>query len=65
MTQCVASMPSFRNKLVNLIEETELNAVIIDIKDYTGTVSFYSDGPGCKVADMQDFVEELHNKIFM
>lgn len=62
MTQCVASMPSFRNKLVNLIEETELNAVIIDIKDYTGTVSFYSDGPGCKVADMQDFVEELHNK---
>lgn len=70
MTQCVASMPSFRNKLVNLIEETELNAVIIDIKDYTGTVSFQTGNPeidklggtGCKVADMPDFVETLHSK---
>jgi hypothetical protein len=74
MTQCVASMPSFRNKLMNLIGETELNAVVIDIKDYTGTVSFVTGdqnidplnattaGTGCKVADMQDFVEELHNK---
>lgn len=74
MTQCVVSMPSFRNKLVNLIDETELNAVVIDIKDYTGTVSFKTDneeidklvgspaGGGCKVADMRDFIETLHNK---
>jgi hypothetical protein len=62
MTQCVASMPSFREKLVSLIGETELNAVIIDIKDYTGTVAFSGDGSGCKVSDMSQFVEELHNK---
>jgi hypothetical protein len=62
MTQCVASMPSFREKLANLIGETELNAVIIDIKDYTGTVSFGLDGSGCKVSDMPQFIEELHNK---
>jgi hypothetical protein len=62
MTQCVASMPSFREKLVSLIGETELNAVIIDIKDYTGTVAFWGDGSGCKVSDMSQFVEELHNK---
>ena len=70
MTQCVAGTPSFREKLVKLIEETELNAVIIDIKDYTGTVAFETGNPtidevygsGCKVSDMQDFVEELHNK---
>jgi len=72
MTQCVASMPSFRNKLVKLIEETELNAVVIDIKDYTGTISFKTgnteidllnqNASGCKVADMQEFVESLHQK---
>ena len=70
MTQCVAGTPSFRNKVVKLIEETEINAVVIDIKDYTGTVSFLTgndeidklSGTGCKVSDMQDFVEKLHNK---
>ena len=70
ITQCVASMPSFREKLVKLAEETELNAVVIDIKDYTGTVSIITGdteidalaGSGCKVSDMQDFIEELHNK---
>ncbi len=70
MTQCVAGTPSFRDKVVKLVEETELNAIIIDIKDYTGTVSFKTGnpeidslaGPGCKVADMKEFVERLHDK---
>jgi hypothetical protein len=62
MTQCVASMPSFREKLAKLIDDTELNAVVIDIKDYTGTVAFSGGGSGCKVSDMQNFIEELHNK---
>lgn len=72
MTQCVASMPSFREKLAKLIGETELNAVVIDIKDYSGTVSFVTgnneidnlnkNSSGCKVSDMQEFVQELHNK---
>lgn len=70
MTQCVAGTPSMRERLVKLVEETELNSIIIDIKDYTGTISFVTGneivdslgGSGCKVSDMQDFVEELHNK---
>jgi hypothetical protein len=72
MTQCVASLPSFREGLAKLIDDTELNAVVIDIKDYTGTVSFKTgnneidtlsaNGVGCKVADMKEFIEELHNK---
>ncbi|MFH0804137.1 MAG: putative glycoside hydrolase [Candidatus Zambryskibacteria bacterium] len=70
MTQCVASMPSFREKLAKLIDETELNSVVIDIKDYTGTISFKTGNPeidvlsgsGCKVSDMQDFVDSLHDK---
>lgn len=70
MTQCVAGTPSFREKLVKLIEETEINAIVIDVKDYTGTVSFSTGNPtidslggtGCKVSDMQDFVDTLHQK---
>jgi len=70
MTQCVAGTPSFREKVVKLVDETEINAIVIDIKDYTGTVSFKTgnpsidslSGPGCKVSDMREFIEELHNK---
>lgn len=70
MTQCVASMPSFREKLVKLIEETELNAVVIDVKDYTGTVSFSTGnseidklgGTGCKAKDLKEFLENLHSR---
>ena len=70
MTQCVAGTPSFRDKVVKLIDETEINSIVIDIKDYTGTVSFQTGndeidslaGSGCKVSDMQEFVEKLHDK---
>lgn len=70
MTQCVASMPKMRENIIKLIEETELNSIVVDIKDYTGTVSFETGdieidkmgGKGCKVADMKDFIKELHDK---
>ena len=45
MTQCVVGTPSFRADLVKLVEETELNAIIIDIKDYTGKIAFTTDHP--------------------
>ncbi len=38
MTSCVAGTLSFRDRLIALIEETEINSVIIDIKDYSGTI---------------------------
>lgn len=70
MSSCVAATPSFRNKLVKLIDETELNSVILDIKDYSGTISFKIDKPefvdhdggGCRASDMIDFINELHQK---
>ncbi len=70
MTACVAATPSFRAKLVKLIDETELNAVIIDVKDYTGTIAFPTNnqklkdvrGTGCAVSDMKEFVGLLHEK---
>ena len=70
MTQCVAATPSFRNSLVELIEETELNSVVVDIKDYTGTLIFKSthpllslnEGGGCRAADIREFIGRLHDK---
>ena len=66
MTACVANTPSWRDSLKKLIETTELNAVVVDIKDYSGIVSFPNDFPqtgverGCVVSDMREFIEELH-----
>lgn len=74
MTACVAGTPSFRAKLLKLAQETEINSIVIDVKDYTGTVSFPTDHPsfkdnagtGCRAKDMADFVESLHqNNIYV
>lgn len=72
MTQCVASRSDLRTSLIKLIDETELNAVVIDIKDYTGTVAFDTglnevdlvgkQGVGCRVADMKNLLKELQEK---
>jgi len=71
MTSCVAGTQNFRERLVSLIEETELNAVVIDIKDYSGTISFppISDewrpawtAAKCGTSDMKVFLAELHAK---
>jgi hypothetical protein len=69
MTACVAGTPSFRAKLLKLANETEINSIVIDVKDYTGTISFNTDHPsfinnagtGCKVRDMAEFIETLHD----
>lgn len=67
MTSCVASTPSLRSGLVKLIDDTELNAVVIDIKSFDGYISFTPQSPelkesvgGCHVRDMQDFIDTLH-----
>jgi len=60
MTACVAGTPSWREDLKKLIETTELNAVVIDIKDYTGEVSF-NETATCFVKDLKEFIKELHD----
>lgn len=72
MTQCVASRKDLRENLVNFIEETEVNGIVIDIKDYTGTIAFDTgikfvdeiggSGSGCRALDMKEFIEYLHEK---
>ena len=43
MTACVAATPSWREKLLKLADDTEINSIVIDIKDYTGTISYEPD----------------------
>lgn len=71
MTACVLASPNFRQDLLQLIEQTEINSVVIDIKDYTGTISFKTDNPkiygahhgtGCQARDAKEFIKELHKR---
>jgi hypothetical protein len=70
MTSWVASTPALRSKLVALIDETELNAVVIDIKDYTGKIAFEVKSEELRevgsaerrIRDIDEFIEELHRK---
>lgn len=70
MSQCVVGTPSFRDSLITFIDTTPLNAVVIDIKDFTGRIAFQTDNPilatsvsdGCGARDMKEFVARLHEK---
>lgn len=70
MTQCAVGTPSLRDTLVEFVDSTKLNAIIIDIKDYTGRIAFDTENPAlkasvsdqCGASDMKEFVEKLHEK---
>ncbi len=70
MSQCVVGTPGFRSELVELIDDTELNAVVIDVKDYTGKLGFSTDNAvladsvsdACGARDMRDFLKLLRDK---
>ena len=68
MTQCAVGTPSLRDSLVEFVKDTELNTIIIDIKDYTGFISFQTENPAltdavskdCGASDMAAFIKSLH-----
>ncbi|MEK7612532.1 MAG: putative glycoside hydrolase [Patescibacteria group bacterium] len=70
MSQCVAGTPSFRNSIVDFVDTSALNAIVIDIRDYTGKIAFPTDNPiltdfvsdACGAKDMKEFVASLHEK---
>lgn len=71
MTSCVVGTKDFRQRLVDLIDETEVNSIVIDIKDFTGTISFPPtrdslkpawEAAPCGTSDMKEFIAELHEK---
>ncbi len=70
MTSWVAGTPSIRTKVVNVLDTTEANSLVIDVKDYSGRISFkVSDPELVKIgsqeirdADLPQFIETLHKK---
>ncbi len=70
MTSWVAGSPDIRGHILGLLDTTEANAVVIDIKDYTGMISFETgdpdlDGSGCierRIRDLPDLIAGLHAK---
>lgn len=69
MTSCIASGKNLRKPLTDLVDKSELNALVIDIKDYTGMVSFETGDDrfvlnknGCIIPDIKEFIAELHRK---
>ncbi len=70
MTSWVAGTGYWREDLAKFIDSTELNAVVIDVKDYSGRVSFETDDPYIKnlgasekrIPDVKEFIDYLHSK---
>lgn len=70
MTSWVAGTTDWRESLVNFIDSSELNSVVIDVKDYTGRISFEvsdpeiaaSGAPEKRIPDIADFIKILHDK---
>lgn len=70
MSGWVAGSKDFRNSLVKIVDETELNAVVIDIKDSTGRLSFSIDDPLIKqigsaenrIRNIRELTALLHSK---
>jgi hypothetical protein len=57
MSSWVAGTPSVRARLIKLINDTELNAVVIDVKDNTGVLSWNG-----RIDDLDSLIKELHDK---
>ncbi len=71
MSSWVAGTPSMRDELITLVEETEINAIMIDVKDYTGHISFAVNNPALarydsadpsRIKDIDALIAELHEK---
>lgn len=71
MSACVVGTPWFREELVEFILQTEINSVVIDIKDASGSISFDPESElwqpawqaaSCGARDMREFIAYLHSK---
>lgn len=69
-TNWSVATPSRLDYLVDLIDSTELNAIVIDIKDYSGYIGYDTDVPEAeeydaeevRISDIDYVIRRLHNK---
>ncbi len=68
MTSWVAGTKKMRDRLIGIIDDTEINSVVIDIKDYSGIIAFEVSNPILKDAEeiripsIKEFIGLLHSK---
>jgi hypothetical protein len=70
MSSWVGGVQKLRNHIIELVDSSEVNSIVIDIKDATGKVAFTTDDAslnavGCienRIPDIKDFIKELHEK---
>ena len=70
MTSYVSGIPNWRNKLIEFIKTSEVNSIIIDIKDYSGHISYDTQDPEfekigaqeIRVKDLPELIEHLHRE---
>lgn len=70
MSSWVAGTKERREELINFTHNTEINAIIIDVKDFSGNVFIKTDNKLIKeygseeirIPDIKNFIDELHNK---
>jgi len=70
MSGWVAGSKNFRDSVIKIVDKTEINAVVIDIKDSTGRVSFQIDDPLIKeigsaenrIRNIRELTALLHSK---
>lgn len=68
MTSWVGGVGYWRDDLMRFIDETEVNAIVIDIKDYSGRISFAVNDPylqevgsvEVRIPDLRELINEMH-----
>lgn len=66
----VAGTPSRRDELIKFAEETEINSMVIDIKDFSGKIFLKSENQKLisygslenRISDLPDLINQLHEK---
>ncbi len=66
----VAGSAKHLNRILELVDTTEINAIVIDVKDSTGRVSFHTNNKMIndlgasekRIANVDKLIEELHSK---
>lgn len=69
MSSWVGGTKSIRKDLIDFIVNSDLNAIVLDIKDYSGLISFDIDDElidtyktdSLRIPDIDSFIEELHS----
>ena len=70
MSSWAAGNEKFRKELFDLVDTTEINAVVIDVKDYSGRISFPVDDPQLveigasqnRIPDVKELITKLHER---